>query len=76
MLGFLGFLVLFVSLQGLWEKGVSFAAAMLVAAIMTSKKWSPGLALKRWRVSRARAKLTVLEGGAAKPKRDEQRWLN
>ena len=76
MLGFIAFLVLFIGLQGLWEKGASFAAAMGVAAIMTSKKWSPGLALKRWRISRARAKLTVLEGGAAKPKRDGERYLN
>jgi membrane associated rhomboid family serine protease len=76
MLGFIGFLVLFIGLQGLWEKGASFAAAMLVAALMTSKKWSPGLALKRWRIARARSRLTVLEGGAVKPKRDEQRYLN
>ncbi len=76
MFGFIAFLVLFIGLQGLWEKGASFAAAMLTAAIMTSKKWSPGLALKRWRIARARAKLSVIEGGAPKPKRDEQRWLN
>lgn len=80
MLGFLGFLVLFIVLQGLWEKGASFAAAMLAAAIMTSKRWSPSLAWKRWRIARARAKLSVIEGGAPKPpgkpgKRDE-RWLN
>jgi membrane associated rhomboid family serine protease len=80
MFGFIAFLVLFIGLQGLWEKGAAFAAAMLTAAIMTSKKWSPGLAFKRWRIARARAKFTVLEGGATiKPpvgKRDEQRWLN
>jgi membrane associated rhomboid family serine protease len=77
MYGFLGFLVLFISLQGLWEKGASFAAAMLAAAIMTSKRWSPGLALKRWRIARARAKLSVIEGGAPKPpKRDSQRFIN
>ncbi len=76
MYGFLGFLVLFVAIQGLWEKGASFAAAMLAAAVMTSKKWSPGLAWRRWRIARARARLSVLEGGVKKPKRDEERYIN
>lgn len=78
MLGFIGFLILFITLQGLWEKGAAFAAAMVTAAVMTSKRWSPGLALKRWRLARARAKLSVIDGGAPKPakSRDEQRWLN
>ncbi len=77
MLGFMGFLVLFIGLQQLWEKGVAFAAAMLVAAIMTSKSLSPGLAWKRWKIARARSKLSVLEGGAPKPpKRGDERFLN
>jgi membrane associated rhomboid family serine protease len=82
MYGFLGFLVLFIGLQGLWERGAAFAGAMLVAAIMTSKRWSPSLAYKRWKLARARAKLSVLDGGAAKkpsPKRDpksDERFLN
>src|SRR5262249_4497647 len=54
MYGFIGFLILFIALQGLWEKGASFAVAMLAAAVMTSKRWSPGLAIKRWRIARAR----------------------
>ena len=73
MYGFLAFLSLFVLLQGFWEQGAAFAAAMIAAAIMTSKRWSPGLAWKRWRIARARAKLTVVQGG--KP-RDEHKWLN
>jgi membrane associated rhomboid family serine protease len=80
MFGILGFVALFVVLQGLWVQGASFAAAMIAAAIMTSKRWSPSLAWKRWRIARARARLSVIEGGAPKsPKakpRDEQRWLN
>lgn len=79
MLGFLGFLVLFVGLQQAWEQGASYAAAMIAAALMTSKRWSPGLALKRWRLRRARAKLTVMSGGDGRGstgKRDEQTWLN
>jgi membrane associated rhomboid family serine protease len=79
MYGFIGFLVLFVTIQGLWEQGAAFAAAMLSAAVMSSKRWSPGLAWRRWRIARARAKLSVLEGGMkAKPapKRDDQRFIN
>ena len=81
MYGILGFVALFVVLQGLWSQGAAFAAAMLAAAIMTSKRWSPGLAWKRWRIARARARLSVIEGGAKPPRTkpkssDEQRWLN
>ncbi|HUS30160.1 MAG TPA: rhomboid family intramembrane serine protease [Kofleriaceae bacterium] len=83
MWGFIAFITLFVVLQQLWEIGASYAAAMLCATVMTSKRWSPGLMWKRWRIARARAKLSVIEGGAlgakpAKKKRaaDEQRFLN
>jgi membrane associated rhomboid family serine protease len=84
MWGFIGFLVLFVGIQQLWEIGAAYAASMVTAAVMTSKRWSPGLAWKRWRIARARAKLAVIEGGAfgvrppKKKKRptDEQRFLN
>jgi len=63
MYGILGFLVLFIGLQQLWALGASFAAAMIAAAMMMSKRWSPGLAWRRWRIARARAKLAVLDGG-------------
>jgi membrane associated rhomboid family serine protease len=77
MLGFLGFVVLFVVIQGVWEKGASFAAAMLAAALMTSKRWSPGLMWRRWRIARARARLSVLEGGVkSKPKKSDERYMN
>ncbi len=84
MYGFIGFLVLFITLQGLWDKGASFAAAMVTAALLTSKRWSPGLAWRRWRIARARAKLSVIEGGAPKPprnptpsrKKSDERYLN
>ena len=77
MYGFLGFLVLYVTLQQAWEKGAAFVAAMIAAALLTSKRVSPALAWKRWRIARARARLSVLDGGAARPrgKRDE-RFLN
>ena len=77
MYGFMGFLVLFITLQGLWEKGASFAGAMIAAALLTSKRWSPGLAWKRWRIARARARLSVIEGGAPRPPRKpDEKFLN
>ncbi|NVB84037.1 MAG: rhomboid family intramembrane serine protease [Kofleriaceae bacterium] len=78
MWGIIGFLVLFVVLQQFWEQGAAYAAAMLAAAVMTSKRWSPALAWKRWRIARARARLSVLEGGAPKPKpkRSDERFIN
>jgi len=63
MYGFIAFLLLFIGLQQLWSLGAAFAAAMVAAAVLTSKRWSPGLAWRRWRISRARAKLSVLDGG-------------
>jgi hypothetical protein len=75
MYGFLAFLVLFIVLQLQWEKGAAFAAAILAALFLVSKRLSPGLAWKRWRIARARARLSVIEGGAPKRKRDE-RFLN
>lgn len=79
MWGLLAVFALATLLQQHWETGAAQAAAALSAAIMTSKRWSPGLAWKRWRLKRARARLSVIEGGTrpAKTKpRDEQRWLN
>lgn len=77
MWGFIAFLCLFIGLQQFWELGAALGAAMIAAAVMTSKKISPGLAWKRWRLARARRKLSVIDGGN-KPKRrkDEQKWLN
>lgn len=78
MYGILGFLVLYVVLMQLWVLGAAYGAAMLAAAILTSKRWSPGLAWKRWRIARARARLTVMSGGKAHAPRarDEHKWLN
>jgi len=78
MYGFLAFLALFVAATQAWENGAAFGAAMLAAAIMTSKRWSPGLVWKRWRIARARARLKVMSGGKGHvpPARDEHKWLN
>jgi membrane associated rhomboid family serine protease len=60
-----------------WEMGAALAGACLAAAILTSKRWSPALAWKKWRIARMRRRLSVIEGGA-KParKRDEHTYLN
>jgi membrane associated rhomboid family serine protease len=77
MYGFMVFLAAFVLLQQFWQLGAAYAAAMIAAAVLTSKRWSPGLAWRRWRIARARAKLSVLDGGKKKPPpRDEHKWLN
>lgn len=76
MLGIIGFVTLFVVLQQHWALGAAYAGAMLTAAVMVSK-FSPGLAWKKWRIQRARAKLTVMQGGVVSKKRpDEQKYLN
>ena len=77
MYGILGFLALSVVLQQHWALGAAYAAAMIAAAVMTSRRWSPGLAWRRWRIARARARLTVMSGGKSRtPSRDEHKWLN
>lgn len=88
MWGIIAVAGLFVLLQQFWALGAAFAAAMIAAALMTSKRWSPGLMLRRWRIARARAKLAVIEGGMksdkpplpSKPRpskpSDESKWLN
>ncbi|HEX3759196.1 MAG TPA: rhomboid family intramembrane serine protease [Kofleriaceae bacterium] len=78
MYGILVFLALLIVLSQRWPDGAAYAAAMLAAALLTSKRWSPSLAWKRWRIARARARLTVMSGGKARssPPRDEHKWLN
>ena len=78
MYGFIAFVALFVLLQGVWALGAAFAAAMIAAAMLCSKTLSPNLAYRRWRAKRARAQLTVLQGGLPpRPKKpDGENWLN
>jgi len=78
MYGFLAVYTLMTVLGQRWELFAAYAAACVAAAILTSKRFSPALAWKKWRIARARARLSVLEGGAKpapKKKRDE-RYLN
>ena len=60
-----------------WAMGAALAGACLAAAILTSKRWSPALAWKKWRIARMRRRLSVIEGGAKSArKRDEHTYLN
>lgn len=65
MYGIIGFVTLFVVLGQRWEAGLAYAASMGLAALLTSGKWTPRLWWYKWRHRRARAKLTVLDGGRA-----------
>jgi len=77
MYGILAFLALSVIVQRHWALGAAYAAAALAAAIITSKRWSPGGIWKRWRIARARGRLKMMSGGkAASAPRDEHKWLN
>ena len=78
MYGIIAFLAFSVLIQQHWVLGAAYAAAMLAAAILTSKRWSPGLAWKRWRIARARSRLKVMSGGKGHvpPVRDEHKWMN
>lgn len=80
MYGFLGFATLFVVLQQLWPLAAAYAAATIAAALITSKRANPGLAWRRWRIARARARLTVLDGdGPRRPpptKKPDERFIN
>jgi membrane associated rhomboid family serine protease len=73
MFGFLAVQGLATVLGGQWEMGAAFAGASIAAAVITSKRWSPSLAWKRWRIARARRRLSVIEGGAKPPRAPKKR---
>jgi membrane associated rhomboid family serine protease len=77
MFGFLAVEALVIVFGQQWELGAAMAGACVAAYVITSRKWSPGLAWKKWRLARMRKRLSVIEGGV-KParKRDEQSYLN
>jgi membrane associated rhomboid family serine protease len=80
MYGILGFLALFIVLQGAWEDGASYAAAIGFTVLLIDKRWSPELWWQRWRRRRARRHLEVMQGGkSGKPRADRDeppRWIN
>jgi membrane associated rhomboid family serine protease len=75
MYGILVFVALLVGLQQAWYLGGAIGSAIGVALLMISK-FSPALAWKKWQIRRARAKLTVIEGGAPKTRPEQQKYLN
>lgn len=80
MFGILGFLALFIVLQGAWEDGASYVASIGFTLLLLDNRWSPELWWQRWRRRRARRHLEVMQGGRpGKPRgdRDEPpRWVN
>ncbi len=84
MYGMIGFVALFVLLQGAWELGAGYAAAMGLAATLTNQRWNPRLAWLRWKKRRERAHLSVMIGGkpgapsssSSKAKKKPEQWLN
>ena len=67
-------IVLSTVLGGRWVQGAGYVAAMLVAVVMTSGRFTPRLWLLQWRRARIRRRYKVLDGGAGKDR--GQKWLN
>ncbi len=81
MYGMIGLVTLFVVIGQAWEEGAAMAAAMLIAAGLSSGKLDPIATYRRWRYARARAHLAVVPPPTAtanKPRRGktDERWLN
>jgi membrane associated rhomboid family serine protease len=91
MYGMIGLVAVFIVIGQDWEEGASMAAAMLVAAGLTTGKLDPIATYRRWRYERARAHLKVVSspdggggggggGGGASTKRKrrgtDERYLN
>jgi membrane associated rhomboid family serine protease len=70
MYGMIGLVAVFILIGQDWEEGAAMAAAMLIAAGLTSGKLDPIATWRRWRYERARAHLKVVSdssgaGGAS-----------
>lgn len=88
MYGMIALVAAFILIGQDWEEGAAMAAAMLVAAGLTSGKLDPIATWRRWRYERARAHLKVVPrpdggdgasgGGGSKRKRrgTDERYLN
>ena len=70
MFGIIAVAALFVLLGARWVTGASYAAAMTLAYLMTSGKWTPKLWYLRWKYKRMRGK-----SGAVRDE-DKKKWLN
>jgi membrane associated rhomboid family serine protease len=83
MYGMMALVAVFIVIGQDWEEGVAMAAAMGMAAGITSGKVDPIATWRRWRYERARAHLSVVpppkgDGGGGKRKRTktDERYLN
>ena len=74
-IGIIGFVTVFILIGQQWVVGAAYAASMLLAWLMVSKKWSPQLAWLRFKQGRAKRHLRVIRGGS-RGKRDGDTWLN
>ncbi|HET6613457.1 MAG TPA: rhomboid family intramembrane serine protease, partial [Kofleriaceae bacterium] len=71
-IGIVGFMVLFVVLQGAWALGAANAAAMGLAWGLTSGRIRPRLWFLKLKQRRVRSKLKVMNGGRAR----DNKWMN
>ncbi len=89
MYGMMGLVAVFVLIGQEWEEGAAMAAAMGVAAGLTTGKLDPITAYRRWRYARTRSHLSVVRGGSddddddggkgkgkGKRSRTDERYLN
>jgi membrane associated rhomboid family serine protease len=80
MYGMIGLVTFFILMGQAWEEGASMAAAMLIAAGLTSGVLDPIATFRRWRYKRARAHLSVVPPPPTVPKprrgKTDERWLN
>jgi membrane associated rhomboid family serine protease len=91
MYGMIALVAAFILIGQDWEEGAAMAAAMLVAAGLTTGKLDPIATWRRWRYERARAHLKVVPtpdgggsggssggggGGKRKRRNTDERYLN
>lgn len=83
MYGMIGLVAVFIVIGQDWEDGAAMAAAMLMAAGLTTGKLDPIASWRRWRYARARAHLKVVPpppkdgpGGGRKRTKTDERYLN
>ncbi len=73
MIGIVAFNALFVVLGRQWALGAAYAAAMALAWLMVSGKWTPKVWWLRRKQAKVRRKLKVMKGGADDP---PKKWMN
>ncbi len=71
MYGIIVVVALFVLLGARWVPGSAYAAAMLLAWLMTSGRWNPKLWYLRWKHKRLRRHLRVVRDDD-----DPRKWIN